>query len=259
MQRRNFIKMAGVLAATPALATNPAVNSLTSTSAGEKEIYECRIYSLNGDGDKLDEFFKETLIPAYSRQGVTVGAFKPYKPEDGEQRYLLFIYPNIGAYLKTKKAIWDDQTFKRAAQPFFDATAPQPLYSRFETILSEAFDKIPVHRTPGKERTLFELRVYQSPNEEANKRKVKMFNADEIAIFDQTGVNSVLYGDILAGPRQPALMYLTWYKDEPTRNEAWKQFGGHPDWQRISKLPEYAHTATNNKSTLLSPLDYSQL
>jgi len=259
MQRRNFIKMAGVLAATPALATSPAVNNLVSMSEGQKEIYECRIYSLNGDGDTLDAFFKETLIPAYNRQGVTVGAFKPYKPEEGELRYLLFIYPGIDAYIKTKKAIWDDQVFKKAAQTFFDTTAPQPVYSKFETILSEAFDNIPTYRKPGKERTLFEFRVYQSPNEEANKRKVKMFNADEIAIFDQTGVNSVLYGDILAGPRQPALMYLTWYNDEPTRNEAWKQFGNHPDWKRISKLPEYAYTATNNKSTLLSPLAYSQL
>jgi hypothetical protein len=259
MQRRNFIKTAGLLSAAPALATNSVVNGLTSTGAGEKEIYECRIYTLNGEGDTLDAFFEKTLIPAYSRQGVTVGAFKPYKPEEEAQRYLLFTYSNIAAYLKTKKAIWDDRTFKNEAQAFFDVTAPKPVYSKFETILSEAFDKIPVHRQPGKERTLFEFRVYQSPNEEANKRKVKMFNADEIAIFDQTGINSVLYGDILAGPRQPALMYLTWYKDEPTRNEAWKQFVNHPDWKRISKLPEYAHTATNNKSTLLSPLTYSQL
>lgn len=251
--------MAGALAATPVLATNPAASHLAATGAGEKEIYECRIYTLNGDGDALDRYFRQTLIPAYNRQGVTAGAFKPYKPEDGAQRYLLFIYPGIAAYLKTKTALWNDQAFKSAAQPFFDATASQPAYSAFETILSEAFDKLPAHRKPGTERSLFEFRVYQSPNEEANRRKVKMFNADEIAIFDQTGVNSVLYGEILAGPRQPALMYLTWYKDEPTRNEAWQKFGAHPDWQRIRALPEYAHTATNNKSTLLTPLDYSQL
>ncbi|MDR2119713.1 MAG: NIPSNAP family protein [Tannerella sp.] len=251
--------MAGVLASTPTLTTTPVINALNLTGAGEKEIYECRIYTLNGNGDTLDIFFNETLIPAYNRLGVTVGAFKPYKPEEEQQRYLLFIYPNIAAYFKAKKTIWDDRTFRSLAQAFFDATAPQPVYSRFETILSEAFDKIPVHRKPNEERTLFEFRVYQSPNEEANRRKVKMFNVDEIAIFDQTGINSVLYGDILAGPCQPALMYLTWYRDEPTRNEAWKQFGNHPDWKRISKLPEYAHTATNNKSILLLPLVYSQL
>jgi hypothetical protein len=57
----------------------------------------------------------------------------------------------------------------------------------------------------------------------------------------------------------PALLYLTWYKDEETRNEAWKKFVSHPEWKRMSALPEYAHTATNNQSIFLSPTPYSQL
>jgi len=258
MQRRNFIKMAGALAATPVLTAGCADKNLAAADA--KEIYECRIYTLNeGGANALDSFFKQTLIPAYNRQGVTAGAFTLYKPGEEALRYILLIYKDINAYLRTKHAIWEDETFRTAAQSFFDATAPQPAYSKFETILSEAFDRVPVHKKPGDERTLFEFRVYQSPNEEANRRKITMFNIDEIAVFDQTGINSVLYGDILAGPRQPSIMYLTWYKDEPTRNEAWQQFSSHPDWKRISKLPEYAYTATNNRSTLLSPLDYSQI
>jgi hypothetical protein len=56
----------------------------------------------------------------------------------------------------------------------------------------------------------------------------------------------------------PALMYLTWYKDETARNAAWNTFVNHEDWARIKNMPEYAHTATNNKSKLLSPLTYSQ-
>ncbi|MDR1780529.1 MAG: NIPSNAP family protein [Tannerella sp.] len=259
MQRRNFIKAAGALAVTPAFATTPVISNLSAKQAGEKEIYEVRLYTLEGSGDELDNYFKNTLIPAYNRLGVKAGAFKPYKPEDGEARYLLFVYPNIAEYLKVKKALWEDKTFTTAAQPFFDTTATKPAYVKFETILSEAFDRIPTHKTPGQTRTLFEFRVYQSPNEEANRRKIKMFNVDEIPIFDQVGINSVLYGDILAGPKQPSIMYLTWYNDEPTRNEAWKKFVDHPDWKRISKLPEYANTATNNKSTLLTPLAYSQL
>jgi hypothetical protein len=155
--------------------------------------------------------------------------------------------------------IWKDAAFKKAAQPFYDATAETPVYTEFESFVCEAFDRVPKLIKPDKSRTLFEWRNYKSPNEEANQRKVKMFNADEIAIFDQTGVNSVCYGEVLAGPRNPSLIYLTWYKDEPTRDEAWKKFGAHPEWQRIRVLPEYAHTATDNKIQLLSPLPYSQI
>jgi hypothetical protein len=255
------MKAAGVLATAPAFAATSKYSSVTEPFSQGKEIYEWRIYTLTGDGSALDAFFTKTLIPAYNRKKVTVGAFKLFKKEEGakELRHLLLIYPDIDTYYKVKKEIWKDEVFKKAAQAFYDETASNPVYTNFETHLSEAFDKIPVHKTPDKSRTLLELRIYHSPNEEANQRKVRMFNVDEIEIFNQTGINSVLYGEILAGPRNPALMYLTWYKDEDTRNEAWKKFGAHPDWIRIRALPEYAHTATNNQSIYLSPLPYSQL
>ena len=242
--------------------TSEATNiSVANNLSAAKEIYEWRIYTLTGDGQQLDSFFENTLFPAYGRKNIKAGAFKPFRLKDGEkdQRHVLFIYPDIETYYKIKKTIWDDKEFREKAQAFFDASAPAPVYSLMETYLSEAFDNIPIHRNPDPSRTLFEIRIYRSPNEEANQRKVTMFNKDEISIFDKVGINSVLYGEILAGPRMPALLYLTWYKDEAARADAWKQFGAHPDWQRISKLPEYRYTANDNKSIFLSPMPYSQL
>ena len=267
MKRRNFIKTAGALSVVSATGVASTLKNST-VFADTKEIYEWRIYTLNGDGKSLDAFFESALIPAYNRKNIKVGAFKQFKMKEGEkeQRHILFIYPDIATYLTVKKTIWDDMDFRRQAQPFFDATAPaeqakkpSPAYSGFESYLCEAFNKIPVHRKPDPSRTLFEIRIYQSPNEEANQRKVKMFNDAEIDLFDKVAINSVLYGDILCGPRQPALLYLTWYKDEATRGEAWKKFGEHPDWKRMSGLDEYANTATNNTSIYLSPMTYSQL
>lgn len=261
MKRQIFIRLAGVLAAVIALFIVSACVNKSETPASEagKEIYEWRIYTLTGDGVELDNYLKDMLIPAYNRKGVMVGAFKPYIQEEQETRHVLFIYPDIRTYHTVSVELWDDAAFRSAARGFFDATAPNPLYSNIETFISEAFAKIPVHRTPESVRTLFEFRIYWSPNEEANKRKIKMFNEDEIDLFDVCGINSVLYGDILAGPRMPALMYLTWHKDEATRTEAWSAFSAHPDWQRIRRLPEYANTATNNRIMLLSPMPYSQL
>ncbi|MDR1525837.1 MAG: NIPSNAP family protein, partial [Tannerella sp.] len=214
-----------------------------------------------GDGNSLDSFFKDVLFPAYSRKKIKAGAFRLYKVKEGEkeQRHVVFVYPDIKTFHQVKKSIWDDREFRQKAQAFYDTTAPAPVYSEFVSYLSEAFDKIPVHRKPDPSRTLFEIRIYHSPNEEANQRKVKMFNKDEIDLFDKVAINSVLYGEILSGPDMPALLYLTWYKDEKTRGEAWEQFRNHPDWKRMSALPEYAHTATNNQSIFLSPMPYSQL
>ncbi len=257
MQRRNFMKLAGALAITPTVSRAESLQ--TSALSPTKEIYEWRIYSLTGDGSSLDTFFKDALIPAYNRKKIKVGAFKPFKEENPDKRYLLLIYPDITTFHAVKNKLWKDKTFLKDAQPFFDTTAPSPVYTSFEGYLCEAFDKIPIHRHPDKDRSLLELRIYHSPNEEANQRKIRMFNRDEIDVFDKVGINSVCYGEILAGRHMPALAYLTWYKDETTRADAWKAFGGHPDWQRISKLPEYAYTATNNQSILLAPQPWSQI
>jgi hypothetical protein len=256
MQRRNFMKTAGLLAAIPAL---KGMASPVQPPAGEKEIYEWRIYTLSSENSPLDAFYQNVLIPAYNRRQIAAGAFAPYLKTEKPQRFYLFVYPSLAAYHKLKSGIWEDATFRNEAQPFYDASAVTPAYSGFESFLCEAFDRVPQLIKPDKSRSLFEFRNYKSPNEEANRRKVNMFNVDEIAIFDQTGIHSVCYGEVLAGPRMPSLIYLTWYKDETSRNEAWSKFGAHPDWNRIRTLPQYAHTATDNRNLLLSPLPYSQL
>jgi len=232
--------------------------STCETECAKKQIYEWRIYTLNGDGAALDAFFKDVLIPAYNRCNVTVGAFSLFKQEEKEKRYLLFVYNCFQSYNMARQAVWKDEAFQKAAAPFFEASAPNPVYSEYETYLCEAFDKIPQMRKPDKNRTLFEYRNYHSPNEDANKRKIKMFNVDEIDLFDKVGINSVCYGEVFAGTRMPTLIYLTWYKDEETRNAAWSAFGGHPDWAQMRNKPEYKHTATNNQFILLSPMPYSQ-
>ena len=229
-----------------------------SSHSPKKQIYEWRIYTLTGNGAALDNFFKETLIPAYNRCKITVGAFSLYKPEAQDQRYLLFVYPDLKTYNEVRQTVWNDTKFQKAARTFFDATAPNPVYSEYETYICEAFDKVPEMRMPDKSRSLFEFRCYHSPNEDANQRKIKMFNKEEIDLFDKVGIHSVCYGEILSGTHMPALIYLTWYKDEDTRNKAWDTFGTHPDWKLMKNKPEYANTATNTQSRLLSPLPYSQ-
>ena len=232
-------------------------------AAPSPQIYEWRIYTLapGADTTGFDDFFRGVLLPAYNKHGVEVGAFAPatsYREYPAGARYLFMAWPDIETFRRVSRSIREDAGFLAAGVDYFDASAPNPAYTNLETYLCEAFDSIPVLRRPAAERGLLEFRNYRSPNVEANERKIKMFQSGEIAIFDEVGINSVCYGRTLAGPRMPSLTYLTWYKDAATRAEAWRRFGRHPEWARISSLPEYAHTATDNVSRLLVPLPYSQ-
>lgn len=257
MKRRNFIRLsalAGLLAGAKEL------KALSPQKAGQsKEIYEWRIYNLTGDATVLDNFYEKALIPALEKHHVRVGAFKQFKEEAERKQYYLLVYPSIDIFHKVQKSLWVDETFRTTAQGYFDLTAPNPVYSNFETYLSEAFDRIPKILTPEKYSTLYELRIYHSPNEDANRRKVRMFNVEEIDLFHNKGIKSVCYGDILAGPSMPALMYLTWNKDLASREEVWKVFGSSDEWKVMSKKPEYAYTATKVVSVFLTPLAYSQI
>lgn len=244
------------------LATLPAIKGIAATSEkpapSGKQLYEWRIYTLEEDADGLDGFFRDTLIlpitGRISKQALSSLIRKRKRTA------------STAVHLSQHHDLPPGETdhlgrhgIQESGTAFFDKTAPNPAYFNFESFLCEAFDKVPSLLMPDKNRTLFELRTYHSPNEEANHRKVAMFNKDEIDVFDKVGINSVCYGEVLAGPIMPAVMYLTWYKDEPTRNAAWDKFRAHPDWQRIKNLPEYAYTATRNTSLLLSPLPYSQI
>lgn len=192
------MKLTGMLATLAAIKGIAATSEKTAPSG--KQLYEWRIYTLEGDADGLDDFFRDILIPAYNRKKIKAGAFVPYKKEGKKRRLLLFIYPDITTYHRVKRTIWNDTEFRKAAQPYFDKTAPNPAYFNFESFLCEAFDKVPSLLMPDKSRTMFELRTYHSPNEEANQRKVAMFNKDEIDVFDKVGINSVCYGEVLGRP-----------------------------------------------------------
>jgi hypothetical protein len=225
------------------------------------EIYEWRLYTLAEGVDPalLDDFFANALIPAYGKHGIEVGAFAPadtYPEFPAGARYLFMAWPDIETYRRVSRLVREDTDFLKAGAAYFDASAIEPAYTNFETYLCEAFAG-PLRR-PSPERGLLELRIYRSPNVEANERKIKMFENGEIAVFDEVGVNVVCFGRTLAGSRMPSLAYLTWYKDAETRAEAWAKFGTHPEWRRMRDLPEYANTATDNTSRLLTPMPWSK-
>lgn len=258
MKRRNFLKGSALI--TGAALTGQAVAN-TSSDVSKKEIYEWRVYHFKNGGQKrkVDNFYREALIPALNDKGVKVGAFGEYGQTDPPTVYYVLVFESISRYHQVKNEIWKDEKFLEKAKKFYDESAKTPAYDRFETYLLEAFDAISNIRIPGKERGLFELRTYESNNEEAGQRKIEMFNKEELALFDKVGLNSVFFGEILAGPQMPALVYLLWFKDMDERNENWSKFVNHPDWIEMRGRPEYADTVSVVNKKFLVPMDYSQV
>jgi len=258
MQRRNFIKGSALIAG--AAMTGQASDGVQQ-SASEKEIYELRVYHFKNGGQKskVDQFYADSLIPAMNGYGVNVGAFDEYSLTEPPTAYYLLIYPSLAAYHRIRKDLWKNERFKEESDPFFRETAENGAFIRYETFLLEAFDAIPLLKMPAKDRSLFELRIYESNNEEAGQRKIGMFNDEELPLFDEVGLHSVFFGEIMAGPRMPALAYMLWFKDMDERNKNWKAFSGSPKWREMSGKPEYANTVSVVNKIFLVPSKNSQI
>jgi len=263
MERRNFIKSSAFAAAATAavsVATTSA-SAAQSNPPASKEIYEWRVYHFRNGGakTKIDNFYREALIPYLNKKGVKVGAFGEYSQTEPPVVYYLLVYPSYAEYQSIKKEMWKDNGFLSAGKGYFETTAELGTFIRYETYLMEAFDAIPQLRMPAKDRGLLELRTYESNNEEAAQRKIKMFNSEELALFDKVGLKSIFFGEILAGPQMPALMYMLEFKDMEERKVLWKKFGDSPEWNVLKSKTEYAFTVSMVNKIFLLPLDYSQL
>jgi hypothetical protein len=258
MERRNFIKASAIVAAASATS---AVMASQATPSASKEIYEWKVYHFKNGGakTKIDNFYKDALIPYLNKKGVKVGAFGEYSQTEPPVIYYLIIYPSMAEYQTIKKELWKNEGFMQAAKGYFETTAELGTFTRYETYLLEAFDAMPQLRMPSKERGLIELRTYESNNEEAGQRKIKMFNSAEIGIFDKYGLRSVFFGEILAGPQMPALMYMLEFKDMDERKANWKKFGDSTEWDVLKNKPEFANTVSVVNKVFLVPLEYSQV
>lgn len=259
MQRRSFLKKSALAAgATTLTAAGLKANPIPGM---EKDFYELRMYQLTGGGSRkqLKQYYTEAVIPFLNKRGAKVGAFNEYSLEDPPKMYVLHAYQSPADYYDATQAMMSDPTFLDAAKTFMQLPADKPVYQRYETFLLEAFDGNPRIMTPDKNRGLFELRTYESYNEDAGQRKIKMFNNAELGIFKKVGLHPVFFGQIMAGQFMPALTYMLWFKDMEERDANWAKFSSSDEWNDLKNKPEYANTVSLVKRKFLTPADFSQL
>lgn len=258
MERRDFLQKT-VLATTALSAVGLSSLQASALQQG-KELYEWRVYDLMRGQGALDNFLSKSLIPALNKQGVKkVGAFGETGKSEPPKVYVLIPYTSFEDYIRTTQALRADKEFEKSSEEYNKIPVEQPVYSRFNTSLMIAFDGLPKMVVPDSGPRIFELRTYQGYSEDAVRRKIKMFNDEEFTIFNRVKLNPVFFGEVIAGPDLPALIYMCWFKNMEERDKAWKAFGPDPDWQRVSKDPQYANTVSRIYKTFLEPLPYSQV
>ena len=259
MKRRQFVTSSLLAGAT---LTTTAQTEGTKPAASNKQVYEVRIYEarFGSPQSSIENYLKDALIPAMNRQGAkTVGVFREMGKSDPAKLYVLIPHTSMESYATASSRLSSDLAFTKASQPYTDLTPDKAAFTRYSTSLLSAFDGLPQMIVPAKESRIFEMRTYEGYSEDAVRRKVKMFNVDEIPFFNRVKLNPVFFGEVIAGEHMPCLTYMLTFKDMAERDANWKQFSADPDWKRMSQAPEYANTVSNIIRVFLEPLAFSQV
>jgi hypothetical protein len=108
---------------------------------------------------------------------------------------------------------------------------------------------------------LLNLRIYESHNERAARKKIDMFNQGELAIFRRVGLTPVFFGATVAGAAMPNLTYMLVFPDDAARTAAWSSFVKDPEWLKLRATPGFAdkEIVSNITNKLLTPAAYSEI
>ncbi len=231
------------------------------------EYYILQVYTMaNVEQEALtDAYLQHGLLPALKRQQISsVGVFQWRREVQDSilQRFVLYPVSSPNSLNLLKERLDTDDDLWKNNKSFLEAPHDAPPYERIETIFLKAFKEMPIMKVSGaegiREDRVYELRSYESPTQALFINKVHMFNeGGEVALFDRLGFNAVFYGEVLAGPRMPNLMYMTTFKDMETRDLLWKAFVDSPEWQKLINNPFYDNNVSKADILLLFPTEYS--
>jgi hypothetical protein len=267
MNRRKF------LGASAMAGLSTAAINVQSADASGRQFYELRRYTFGAPkGDlpamaaqqrqRFDTFMREAALPGLNRLGLKpVGVFFP--TDGASAAYVVIPHPSADSIATLGERLTEDHDFLSAASDYIDATAEEPAYKRIESSILHAFTGMPRLETPVKNSgRVFQLRIYESPSEKTNLKKIEMFNdAGEIRIFREVGLAPVFFGRAIAGEKIPNLTYMLAFESEDALKANWRKFGAHPDWQKLKAMSEYADKDILSGITniVLKPAEYSQI
>lgn len=264
MKRRDFLRTSSLTGA----AALSGWSGLTAAPQGTgREYYELRTYEMPTGNRKavLNDYLAKAAIPAWNRIGIKpVGVFTVLSGSNALMLYVLIPHPDLESFQSSAERLTADAEYRKAGTQYLDASIDDPAYVRYSVQLLRAFSGVPHLRVPAETAAnklrIFELRTYESHSETAALKKIDMFNAGgEIALFDRIGLRPVFFGQTLAGPRLPNLVYMTVHQDMSAREKIWDVFRNDEGWKKLSADPAYANAVSATTIAFLRPAAYSQI
>jgi hypothetical protein len=241
-----------------------------STAAAAENSPKPSIYSLayyymrNGATmvERTTAYLRDTYAPAAKRAGLTVGFFSPVYGEHSPYILALTVYPSLAAMDTMREKLAEDKDYQKGFEAYNTA---EPAYVRMEVSTLRAFEKLPTVEVPpvesGKPARTFELRTYESLSEKAGAKKIQMFEMGEAAVFKRVGMQTVFFGQTIAGRNMPSLTYMLGYDDMAGRDKTWRAFSSDPEWQKLRATPGFsdAEIVSNISNVILRPLPFSMI
>jgi hypothetical protein len=258
--RRSFLMVSGSFG----LLTATGLGVSAQGSSAGRHYLVLQKYSFEKEEQRpaFDAFMKDVAVPALNRLGIQpVGVF--VDPKEPKPVYVLLPHSDAESALTMNQRLLADTNFSAKGAAFIDAPKSAPPYKEVESWLMLAFKSMPKVELPAKgPDRLFQLRTYESPSLQTGQKKIEMFNdAGEIRIFREVGLAPVFFGETVFGSRMPNLTYMLGFENAEQQKAAWGKFGQHPDWRKISRMPEYADARVIRAitNTVVKPAAYSQI
>jgi hypothetical protein len=237
------------------------------TASGSANYFVWRQYALRSgpQPQRMTAFLRDALVPALGRLGVKpVGVFNISAGPSSPTVHVLTPHATVDAAINLDTQLENDKEFMQGATDFLGSAPTDPVFVRQETSLLQAFSNFTNVEVPAATGSqgprLFELRVYESPNETAHRKKVDMFNKlGEVDIFRRVGIRPVFFSRTIVGPKMPNLVYMTVFDNFAAREKAWAAFGADADWKKLNGTAGFENIVSNISITFLSPTPYSQI
>ncbi len=244
MNRRKFAALSAAALASPVALAHPMQQDTS------REIYELRTYNLTfrGNRNALMKYIKEVRSPFLKSAGARNSMiFSELGNQEPAKVWTITSYPDLITFQKAQRHSQQEEILKKSEEYFQSGKT----YSRISSSLLEAFVSLPQMKEPITDAELFELRIYEGLNEDAVRRKIKMFDQEELDLFLKVDMNPVFFGKMVIGPYIPSLVYMLNFRDMDHRDKAWGDFLNHPEWDAMRVKPEYAETVSEIRKIFL--------
>ena len=249
--------------------TTSAGASLLASASGapaKTQYFELHWFHLSNNGaqpQRANDFFGKVYAPAAHRLGLPpVGFFQPVISEQAPFLLMLVTHPTLDSIETVNQRLTADPEYQKGLEAYLSGDRP---YMRRDVSLLRAFSGIPTITPPAAKAQngsrIFEMRTYESNTSLTLRRKIKMFEDGEAAIFRRLGMAPVFFAQTIIGPNMPNLTYMLCYDDLAAREKLWKDFGSDPEWQKLRSAPgnSDAEIVSNISNTVLRPAPYSQI